>query len=70
MVNIGVTRNENGPVFRPSNTYTTTVEDTIPLGSNVTLLSATDADRVSAYMYLLHVLSDRVTANLFFHPKY
>nr|XP_034314273.1 protocadherin-like wing polarity protein stan [Crassostrea gigas] len=45
MVNIGVTRNENGPVFRPSNTYTTTVEDTIPLGSNVTLLSATDADR-------------------------
>lgn len=68
MVNIGVTRNENGPVFRPSNTYSTTVEDTIPLGSNVTLLSATDADDVSAY--LLHVLSDRVTANLFFHPKY
>lgn len=51
MVNIGVTRNENGPVFRPSNTYTTTVEDTIPLGYSVIFLTATDADGVSAYLY-------------------
>ncbi|XP_065921690.1 protocadherin Fat 4 isoform X2 [Magallana gigas] len=43
-VNIGVVRNENGPVFRPSNTYSTTVEDTIPLGYSVIFLTATDAD--------------------------
>ncbi|XP_078316513.1 protocadherin Fat 4-like isoform X2 [Crassostrea virginica] len=43
-VNIVVRRNENGPVFTPNNIYVVTVEDTIPLGSNITQLTATDAD--------------------------
>lgn len=47
-VNIVVRRNENGPVFTPNNIYVVTVEDTIPLGSNITQLTATDADNVSS----------------------
>lgn len=45
-VNIQVTRNENAPVF-PLSPYSVTVEDTKPLGSNITQVSATDADNVS-----------------------
>ncbi|XP_062611587.1 cadherin EGF LAG seven-pass G-type receptor 2-like, partial [Saccostrea cucullata] len=42
-VNIIVTRNENGPVFQPTS-YVITVLDTIPLGSNITQVTASDAD--------------------------
>ncbi|XP_062579030.1 protocadherin Fat 3-like [Saccostrea cucullata] len=42
-VNIIVTRNENGPVFQPTS-YVVTVQDTIPLGSNITQVTASDAD--------------------------
>jgi hypothetical protein len=45
-VTINVNRNPNPPVFNPS-AYNEQVAESLPLGSNITQIQATDADNVS-----------------------
>lgn len=46
-VTFNVNRNPNSPVFTQSGSYRVTVPESLPLGSNVTQVLATDADNVS-----------------------
>lgn len=46
-VTFNVNRNPNSPVFTQSSSYRVNVPESLPLGSNVTQVLASDADNVS-----------------------
>lgn len=59
LVSINMIRNENPPIF-VSEPYTTTVPESISLGSSIYKISATDADNVSTEYFTLKYWTLRI----------